>query len=602
MVYNKEYIKGITMDYKNILKNLPAAIVIAKIIHEADGEISDFIFEYTNDAFKKITRNLLPEGTIFSHVMDKLSKDVNWLEHINQAINEKKVNCVTFYSLLFSIWIKVSFYNDNNDYMLISVSDLSKEKEQEQQLRRQNLRLASLTEELSFSQDTLKQKLSSIEGLNRKLQYTVYHDAMTGLYNREFFTTCIETTISKDNHADKKFGVLSFNIDNLKNTNESNGHKAGDAVINKCAQILKRFEDSTTLPFRFTGDDFLILRDDLNSIDEMNTIGNAILSTLNKEGIKASGGIAIFPNDSDNADELLKFSGMALTNVKKTGKNRIEYFQKVMQDNFLTRLSLETKLSDALAKKHFQLFYQPQFDIKTNELRGFEALLRWYDEEIGWISPDQFIPLAEENRIIIPLGDWVLETAIATLKKWEEVYNFTGIISVNVSPIQLKRLDFIPKLFEKIERYQINPKCLEIEITEGVMIDNVDQTIQMLKEIRESGVGLSLDDFGTGFSSLRYLQALPITTLKIDKSFITNINNKNAFETDITDSIISMVSKRGIDTIAEGVENREQLDVLKKFNCRTIQGFLKGKPMPVDICEQILSGDTKAIQSIENGY
>ena len=134
------------------------------------------------------------------------------------------------------------------------------------------------------------------------------------------------------------------------------------------------------------------------------------------------------------------------------------------------------------------------------------------------------------------------------------------------------------------------------------MIDNVDQTIQMLKEIRESGVGLSLDDFGTGFSSLRYLQALPITTLKIDKSFITNINNKNAFETDITDSIISMVSKRGIDTIAEGVENREQLDVLKKFNCRTIQGFLKGKPMPVDICEQILSGDTKAIQSIENGY
>ena len=218
-------------------------------------------------------------------------------------------------------------------------------------------------------------------------------------------------------------------------------------------------------------------------------------------------------------------------------------------------------------------------------------MLRWYDEDTGWISPEQFIPIAEETRLVIPLGDWILERAIKTLKEWIEDFGFDGIMSVNVSPVQLKKQTFLYDLISLVKKDKIPTKNLENEITEGVFIDNKNEVIDLLKQIRELGIGLSLDDFGTGYSSLSYLQMLPITTLKIDKSFIANITDKGGVEANITDSIISMVTKMGLDTIAEGVERREQLDILKKINCKNIQGFLKGKPMPKERCEQILGGD-----------
>ena len=281
---------------------------------------------------------------------------------------------------------------------------------------------------------------------------------------------------------------------------------------------------------------------------------------------------------------------MAKFDVKKNGKNSISFFNSVMQEKFLRKLSIETKLSKALAEGSFQLYYQPQYNIKTEKLRGFEALLRWHDDELGWISPEQFIPLAEETtKIITSIGDWVMETAMSVLAKWERKFNFEGIISVNVSPIQFKQTDFIEKLIEKVIRFGITKSHLEIEITEGVLIDNLQDTVSKLEIIRQMGIGISLDDFGTGYSSLRYLQMLPLTTLKIDKSFVANIQNGR--ESNITESIVSMVSKMGLDTIAEGVETNEQLEILKKFKCNNLQGFLKGRPMPVELCEKLLSKD-----------
>lgn len=279
---------------------------------------------------------------------------------------------------------------------------------------------------------------------------------------------------------------------------------------------------------------------------------------------------------------------MAKIEAKKNGKNNVACFHSLMQEKFLSKLNIETKMSKAMASRNFQLYYQPQFDAKTKELRGFEALLRWYDSDLGWISPEQFIPLAEETHLVVPLGDWVMTTALATIKEWEMKFSFNGIMSVNVSPVQFVQEDFIEKLFKKIEKSGIDKKHLEIEITEGVLIDNVEDTISKLNKIREQGVGLSLDDFGTGYSSLRYLQILPLTTLKIDKSFVSNIAAKDGFEAKLTESIISLVSKMGLNTIAEGVENEEQLKMIQKFNCRTIQGFLLGKPMPKEQCEKLL--------------
>ncbi|MBP5752057.1 MAG: EAL domain-containing protein, partial [Treponema sp.] len=320
----------------------------------------------------------------------------------------------------------------------------------------------------------------------------------------------------------------------------------------------------------------------------------------NDEGIGVSGGITIFPDDSRKPSDLLKFADMAMVEVKKNGKNSIYFFQKMMEEKFLKKICIENKLTKALSEDLFMLYFQPQFDVLTGKLRGFEALLRWHDDELGWIRPDQFIPLAEETQLVIPLGEWVMETAIKTLARWEKDFNFSGIISVNVSPLQFKKDDFIYNLKDKINHHGIKVEHLEIEITEGMFIDNMPDTVAKLNEIRSMGIGISLDDFGTGYSSLRYLQILPLTTLKIDKSFISNISEANGVEANITESIVSLVSKMGLDTIAEGVETDSQLDMLKKFNCHNVQGFLKGKPMPVDLCERMLNGDTSAILTIKN--
>lgn len=286
---------------------------------------------------------------------------------------------------------------------------------------------------------------------------------------------------------------------------------------------------------------------------------------------------------------------MAIHYAKRNGKNNFVYFEPDMQRVFIQHLTLQTKMTTAILENSFSQYYQPQFDIRTGELRGFEALIRWRDDELGDIAPSVFIPLAEETGLIIPIGRWVLKSAMTTLKKWQEKYNFTGIMSVNVSPIQLRSDNFISELDELIEHYKIKPELLEIEITEGVMINNMNDTIEKLKDIKSRGLRVSLDDFGTGYSSLSYLQMLPLNTLKIDKAFINGITAADGIQANITSCIINMVEKMGLETIAEGVEHPEQLDLLNKLNCNIVQGFLRGKPMPFNLCDAYLSGDQSAL-------
>ena len=266
-----------------------------------------------------------------------------------------------------------------------------------------------------------------------------------------------------------------------------------------------------------------------------------------------------------------------------------------MQRIFIQQLTMQTRMTTAVLENKFEQYYQPQFDVQTGVLRGFEALIRWNDEQLGPISPSVFIPLAEESGLIIPIGKWVMETAFQTLKKWENDYNFDGVMSVNVSPVQLKQESFIPELKELIKKHDINPSLLEIEVTEGVLIHNMNNTIEKLNAIKEMGIRISLDDFGTGYSSLSYLQKLPLNTLKIDKAFINDITAQDGVQANITSSIINMVDKMGLETIAEGVEHTEQLDLLSKFNCTVVQGFLRGKPMPFNLCDDYLAGNKDAL-------
>lgn len=574
-------------EYKTILDTIPAAVIIAVPVKQ-DEKITDFSIVYVNECFRNLTKNFIKEGVLFSSFKEKISQDINWFDMAVETIKTKKTIEETFYSHNFSIWIQLVEKCVPGDYVAVSLTNVSQAKEYESALSEQNKKLEEVTSQLKSSRLNLDSQLKNIQQLNEQLLFAAYHDSLTDLYNRSWLSTMMKVQIKETTEKNEKFGILLFDIDNMKDINDSRGHNAGDELLKQVATILKLMESKTVTATRFGGDEFVLLYKNIKDRDEAIEISKKALRFLNAEGIGISGGISIFPDDSKKTEDLLKFADMAKIEAKKNGKNNIACFHSLMQEKFLSKLNIETKMSKAMASRNFQLYYQPQFDAKTKELRGFEALLRWYDSDLGWISPEQFIPLAEETHLVVPLGDWVMTTALATIKEWEMKFSFNGIMSVNVSPVQFVQEDFIEKLFKKIEKSGIDKKHLEIEITEGVLIDNVEDTISKLNKIREQGVGLSLDDFGTGYSSLRYLQLLPLTTLKIDKSFVSNIAAKDGFEANLTESIISLVSKMGLNTIAEGVENEEQLKMIQKFNCRTIQGFLLGKPMPKEQCEKLL--------------
>lgn len=574
-------------EYKTILDTIPAAVVIAVPVKQ-DEKITDFSIVYVNECFRNLTKNFIKEGVLFSSFKEKLSQDISWFDMAIETIKTKKTVEETFYSHNFSIWIQLVAKCVPGDYVAVSLTNVSQAKEYESALSEQNKKLEEVTSQLKSSRLNLDSQLKNIQQLNEQLLFAAYHDSLTDLYNRAWLSTMMKVQIKEATEKNEKFGILLFDIDNMKDINDSRGHNAGDELLKQVATILKLMESKTVTATRFGGDEFVLLYKNIKDRDEAIEISKKALRFLNAEGIGISGGIAIFPDDSKKSEDLLKFADMAKIEAKKNGKNNVACFHSLMQEKFLSKLNIETKMSKAMASRNFQLYYQPQFDAKTKELRGFEALLRWYDSDLGWISPEQFIPLAEETHLVVPLGDWVMTTALATIKEWEMKFSFNGIMSVNVSPVQFVQEDFIEKLFKKIEKSGIDKKHLEIEITEGVLIDNVEDTISKLNKIREQGVGLSLDDFGTGYSSLRYLQLLPLTTLKIDKSFVSNIAAKDGFEANLTESIISLVSKMGLNTIAEGVENEDQLKMIQKFNCRTIQGFLLGKPMPKEQCEKLL--------------
>ena len=420
-------------------------------------------------------------------------------------------------------------------------------------------------------------------------------DELTKLPNRKSFSTDLNNILEDSTANNKKFALLLINIDDIKSINSSQGFEAGDLLLIRIATILKRFEKNNIYTYRFGDDEFLIVIKDFDIIDSLATITDTIFEVLNYEGVSVSGGISIFPDHSKVKEDLLKFADIAKNNAKKDGKNQFKIFNPDMQKAFVKKMLLQNKMTTAVLESAFTLYYQPQFNVKTSNLRGFEALIRWHDKELGDISPALFIPLAEETDLILPIGTWVLNTAFATLKKWQIKYNFKGVMSINVSPKQLKQRNFIDELQSLLVRYNLDPSTIELEITEGIMIENMDDTVSKLKQIKDMGIRVSLDDFGTGYSSLSYLQMLPLNTLKIDKSFIRNITAKDGIQANITNSIINMVSKMGLDTIAEGVEKNDQLEILKKFDCHIIQGYLRGKPMPEYTCNAYLAGDNSAL-------
>lgn len=549
------------INISSILNNIAAPVIAATPIKDVSGRIIDFDIIYTNEEVKKAVGFVIQNKPKWSDFSANITSDVPWFKMALDAIAGRFYDDVKYFSPSTQAWYKIEMkYLPEDKYVIVTFINITSERE-----------------------------------YYRKLKKTLVTDHMTGFANRSGFAECFNVILETSRFKKYYTALLIIDIDNLQNINDSLGSTAGDNTILEVAEVLKQFQREYIQIFRYGDDEFALIITNFDSYDSIVNFIDCIFDAFQIKQIGVSGGISIFPENTEQKDELIRFADMAVHYAKKNGKNNFVYFEPEMQRVFIQHLTLQTKMNAALLDSNFTQYYQPQFDIQTGKLRGFEALIRWHDDELGNIAPSVFIPLAEETGLIIPIGRWVLHTAIETLRNWQQKYDFRGIISVNVSPIQLLQDNFVSELTELIQNYKVDPSLLEIEITEGVMINNMGDAIEKLRQIKDMGLRVSLDDFGTGYSSLSYLQMLPLNTLKIDKAFINDITSSDGVQATITRSIIDMVEKMGLETIAEGVENQEQLDLLHRFNCNFVQGFLRGKPMPYSLCDAYLAGDVNAI-------
>lgn len=450
-----------------------------------------------------------------------------------------------------------------------------------------------LVEKFCFFHDITSDKEKQIE-----LEYMAYFDADTGVYNRNYFIKRLDKEILKAiNGGFNRIQVMYIDIDNYNFINDTVGYEKGDELLIMFAKLLLEYSSPTVKIGRFSNDEFAIALYDASGEDEIMEIYNDLkMKLMSPFKIKEcsdiyvtiSAGIAAYPVGGLNANDLIKCADIAMYNVKKNGKNSVSVFEESMLRKFLKNVKFEKKLKAAVEKLDFVLYYQPQYYTDKNELRGVEALIRWKVSEDELINPGDFIPMAEKNGCIVDIGQWVIRQALDDFVDWKMNYGYNGMMSINISAIQLKENNFSDILIEYVNSKNVLPSDIEIEITESVFIENFDKTIDVLSRLRKRGFKISLDDFGTGYSSLSYLKDIPIDTLKIDKAFVDTMLTDPSTGI-ITDAVIKMVKKLGLETVAEGVETKEQYEYLKKMNCDNIQGFYLGKPMSADKIKTLIS-------------
>jgi diguanylate cyclase (GGDEF)-like protein/PAS domain S-box-containing protein len=419
-----------------------------------------------------------------------------------------------------------------------------------------------------------------------KITRMAYYDSLTDLPNRGLFKRELEDTISCTVANGSKAALLFIDLDNFKNVNDTLGHDYGDKVLKMNAKILKEhFKEGFVA--RLAGDEFTVLIKNVQNQHEIIKACSELINVYNNPFelcqkhvyVSSSIGIALIPDDGVEENVLFRNADTAMYRAKASGKNRYCFFDKKMRDELMRKTNIEKHLRQAIKRQELSIYYQPQMDIKNERLRGFEALLRWKDNEIGDISPVEFIPIAEETGLIIPIGEWVLKNVCNQIKEWKNKgYDFKQI-SVNISSIQLQEDNFLEQIKKILNESHVLPKYIKLEITETALIGSMDLCVSLLKKLREYGFEIALDDFGTGYSYFNYLKYLPINDLKIDKSFIDNISESYRDKV-IVETIIEFAKKMDFYVVAEGIETKDQLDLTRSMGCDAAQGFYYSKPLP----------------------
>ncbi|MBL4797290.1 MAG: EAL domain-containing protein [Oleispira sp.] len=427
--------------------------------------------------------------------------------------------------------------------------------------------------------------------IESRIHKLAYFDPLTGLPNRSQMHEKLDQMVKTARQDNTYIAVLFLDLDRFKPINDTMGHPAGDKVLKEVAVRLKACIKKADLVCRMSGDEFTIaLSDQKTSDSAANTavqVGERILHALQQPFLieqkelflTASIGIAIFPHDGYTVTELLKNSDMAMYHAKDSGRNSVQFFDEHMNKKAVELLEMEGDLRYAIEREELELYYQPQFASADCSMQGVEALLRWHHHSKGMISPGHFIPIIEDTGLIIPIGEWVLRKACADMAKWQQQGIPVNRIAINVSARQFKQADFITLVQEVVRETGIDPSQLELELTESLLIDDLEHTLEALSQLRAMGVRMAIDDFGTGYSSLNYLKQFPVDSLKIDQSFIRGLP-ESAEDAQITRTIISMAHNLGLGVIAEGVETKEQLKFLQQVGCEEVQGFYFSKPLP----------------------
>ncbi|MDT5063415.1 MAG: hypothetical protein QOH63_3874 [Acidobacteriota bacterium] len=428
-----------------------------------------------------------------------------------------------------------------------------------------------------------------------RIHYLAYHDTLTGLPNRVLFEECLTEAIAQAEPALRPLAVMFLSLDRFKKFNDTLGHIIGDQLLRRVAERLNASMSESDTIACFASDEFAFLLTKVHGADDSAELARSFQSLLEPPFeiedqelyVTASIGIGLYPHDGTDAQSLLKNSGAALYRAKQQGGNNYQFYTPDMNERALKRLALENQLRWAIERKEFKVYYQPQVSIGTGQIVGMEALVRWQHPEMGLVSPAEFIPLAEDTGLIAPIGEWVLRSACAQTKSWQDC-GFTALrVSVNLSPRQFQQPDLVLMIERHLKETGLDPACLELEVTESSVMKNTESAINTLRELKTMGIKISIDDFGSGYSSLSYLKHLPIDVLKIDQSFVRDMTS-DPKDAAIVMAIIQLAHSLQLKVNAEGVETEEQLRFLRLLRCDEMQGYLFCRPLPVEAFEQLL--------------
>jgi diguanylate cyclase len=477
--------------------------------------------------------------------------------------------------------------------------DVTARKAAEAELRRHRDHLQELVSEqtvdLTVAKDAAEKAMREAKHAEEQTRYLALNDALTGLPNRVLLLERLHHAIAHVQRRNKQLALLFIDLDRFKNINDSLGHFVGDKLLCEVAKRFIHCVRETDTVSRQGGDEFVILLSEIDSAESVAEIAEKLLAVVAQPyfvdgyelSVTHSIGISVFPDDGDNIEAIMRKADTAMYKAKEAGRNNYQFYTRDMSVAAIGRLALENDLRRALERDEFVLHYQPQIVLDTGRIVGIEALIRWQHPERGLLYPDQFIGLAEDSGLIVPIGRWVLRTACQQNRAWQQRGIAAVPIAVNLSAVQLRRRDFMDDVTEVLRESGLAAEHLNFELTESVLMHGANTTVSLLHTLRQMGIRLSIDDFGTDYSSLSYLKRFPVNTLKIDRTFIADIT-ADADDAAITRAIISMGHSLRLRVIAEGVETREQLEFLRALHCDEAQGNYFGRPLPAAEAEQRL--------------